>query len=479
MDIKNLTIQEFHDALCAREFSAREAMEESYSTIEKNKDLNAFISLTKEDALCSAGAIDIMIARGENIPMLGGVPIALKDNMLMKGSATTAGSKILNEYVASYDGWVAEKLKALNATIIGKTNMDEFAMGSSNENSAFGPVKNPHNKECVSGGSSGGSAVSVACGATLGSFGSDTGGSIRQPAALCGVVGMKPTYGAVSRFGIMAMASSLDQIGPFSKTVSDSEILFDAIRGKDLHDATTFEKKELRSKPVGEEKKTIIGIPKEYFIEGIDSYVSNYISEAIEKFKKLGFSFKEISLPHTKYALSTYYIIMPAEVSTNLARFDGIRYLGVSEVRSDIKNLKDLYIKTRGVGFGRESRRRILLGTFVLSSGYYDAYYSKAQKVRTLISNDFERAFESVDVILTPTTPTAAFKLGEKTSDPLSMYLFDIFTIPVNLAGLPGISIPVKKFAVGSGELPVNFQLIGKHYHEADLFAVGKEYEKE
>jgi aspartyl-tRNA(Asn)/glutamyl-tRNA(Gln) amidotransferase subunit A len=477
MNIKNLTIQEFHDALCAKEFSAREAMDESYSVIERNKDLNAFISLTKEDALRSADNIDMMIARGEDVHVLGGVPIALKDNMLLSGSMTTAGSKILSEYIASYDGWVAEKLKALNATIIGKTNMDEFAMGSSNENSAFGPVKNPHNKECVSGGSSGGSAVSVACGATLGSFGSDTGGSIRQPAALCGVVGMKPTYGAVSRFGVVSMASSLDQIGPFAKTVSDSEILFNAIRGKDLHDATTFEKKELRSRPIGEERKTVIGIPKEYFIDGVDPYVSKYIDEAITKFKKLGFSFKEISLPHTKYALSTYYIIMPAEVSTNLARFDGVRYLGVSEIEKDVKNLKDLYIKTRGVGFGKESRRRILLGTFVLSSGYYDAYYAKAQKVRTLISEDFTKAFEEVDVILTPTTPTPAFKLGEKTNDPLSMYLSDIFTIPVNLAGLPGISIPVKKFVVGSGELPVSFQLIGKHYHEADLFTLGKEYE--
>lgn len=478
MRINDLTIQEFHDALCAKEFSAHEAMSESYKIIEENRDLNPFIFLTKEDALRSADTIDAMIARGEDISMLGGVPVSLKDNMLVKGSITTAGSKILSEYVASYDGWIAERMKALNAMIIGKTNMDEFAMGSSNENSAFGPVKNPHNKECVPGGSSGGSAVSVACGATLGSFGSDTGGSIRQPAALCGVVGMKPTYGAVSRFGIVAMASSLDQIGPFSKTVSDSEILFNAIRGKDLHDATTFEKKDLRSKPIGEEKKMVIGIPKEYFIDGIDSYVSKYIEEAIEKLKKIGFSFKEISLPHTKYALSTYYIIMPAEVSTNLARFDGVRYLGVSEVRKDVKNLKDLYVKTRGVGFGKESRRRILLGTFVLSSGYYDAYYTKAQKVRTLISEDFKKAFESVDVILTPTTPTAAFKLGEKTSNPFSMYLSDIFTIPVNLAGLPGISIPVKKFVVGSGELPVNFQLIGKHFHETDLFAVGREYEK-
>jgi len=475
MDIKNLSIQDFHDALCAKEFSAREAVEECYKTIDKNKNLNAFITLTKEEAVSNAADIDIKIAKNEKISLLGGVPVAVKDNMLLSGFPATAGSDILREHIAIYNGTVIEKLKTQGATIIGKTNMDEFAMGSSNENSAFGPVKNPHNTERVSGGSSGGSAVAVASGEVVTALGSDTGGSIRQPAAFCGVVGLKPTYGAVSRFGLMAMASSLDQIGPFTKSVSESEIMFNAIRGKDMKDATTFKIRDERSKKNA--KDLVIGIPKEYFIDGIDPYVSKYIESAIEKLKKIGCTFKEISLPHTKYALSTYYIVMPAEVSTNLARFDGVRYSGISEIRKEVNSLKELYLKTRGIGFGKESRRRILLGTFVLSSGYYDAYYSKAQKVRTLISNDFVEAFKEVDVIFTPTTPTAAFKIGEKTSDPLSMYLSDIFTIPVNLAGLPGISIPVKKFIVGSGELPVNFQLIGKHYHETDLFELGKEYE--
>lgn len=475
MDIKNLSIQEFHDALCAKEFSAREVIDECYKEIEKQKKLNAFISLSKEEAIADAANIDVKIAKNETIPMLGGVPVALKDNMLLCGFPATAGSKILREHIATYDGTVVKKLKDQGVSIIGKTNMDEFAMGSSNENSAFGPVLNPHNLDCVSGGSSGGSAVAVASGEVLAAFGSDTGGSIRQPAAFCGVVGLKPTYGAVSRFGLMAMASSLDQIGPLTKTVSDSEIMFNAICGKDMHDATTFESKTERSKESA--KDLVIGIPKEYFINGIAPEVSMEIERVIEKFKKLGYLFKEISLPHTKYALSTYYIIMPAEVSTNLARFDGIRYSGISEIRKEVNSLKELYLKTRGAGFGPEARRRILLGTFVLSSGYYDAYYSKAQKVRALISQDFANAFHDVDVILTPVTPTQAFKMREKTNDPLSMYLSDIFTIPVNLAGLPAISIPTKKYSVGSGELPINFQLIGKHYHEGDLFMVGKEYE--
>ena len=475
MDIKNLSIQDFHDALCAKEFSAREVVDECYKTIDKNKNLNAFITLTKEEAISSAADIDVKIAKNEKISMLGGVPIALKDNMLLSKFPATAGSNILREHIAIYNGTVVDKLKAQGAVIIGKTNMDEFAMGSSNENSAFGPVKNPHDIGRVSGGSSGGSAVAVASGEVIAALGSDTGGSIRQPASFCGIVGLKPTYGAVSRFGLMAMASSLDQIGPFTKSVSESEIMFNAIRGKDVKDATTFKIRDEHSKE--NVKDLVIGIPKEYFIDGIDPYISKHIESAMEKLKKIGCTFKEISLPHTKYALSTYYIVMPAEVSTNLARFDGVRYSGISEIRKEVNSLKELYLKTRGIGFGKEARRRILLGTFVLSSGYYDAYYSKAQKVRTLISNDFVEAFKEVDVVFTPTTPTAAFKIGEKTSDPLSMYLSDIFTIPVNLAGLPGISIPVKKFVVGGGELPVNFQLIGKHYHEADLFELGKEYE--
>lgn len=364
---------------------------------------------------------------------------------------------------------------------MGKTNMDEFAMGSSTENSAFGVTRNPYDLERVPGGSSGGSAAAVAANFALGAFGSDTGGSIREPAAFCGVVGFKPTYGSVSRFGLIAMASSLDQIGPFAKTVEDAEILFDAIRGVDPFDATSVKKDFLPENDLEKIKNLKIGLPKEYFIDGLSVDVKNGVEEAIAKLKTLGFKFKEISLPHTKYALSVYYIIMPAEVSANLARFDGIRYDRIKDI-SKSKNgrsmLQEIYFKNRGERFGAEVRRRILLGAFVLSAGYYDAYYAKAQKVRRLVRNDFDEAFKKVDVILTPVTATSAFKIGEKADDPLAMYLSDIFTIPVNLAGLPGISIPVKKYEIGGKELPVGFQLIGKHFREADIFGIGKQYEK-
>ncbi len=475
MDFKNFTIQSFQEGFRSKEFSALEVTEELFKEIDAHDDeIGAFLSRTKDEAFLAAGRADTLRAEGGELSPLAGVPIAVKDNMLMVGHATTAASKLLEHYTASYDATVISKLKSLNAVLLGKTNMDEFAMGSSTENSAFHITKNPHDTTRVPGGSSGGSAAAVAAGFAVASLGSDTGGSIRQPAALCGVVGMKPTYGAVSRFGLIAMASSLDQIGPFTKTVEDSRILFDAIRGRDVHDATSA---DFNYSPTVEEiKKLKIGIPKEYFVDGIAPDVSKGVTEAIEKLKKLGFSFKEISLPHTKYALSVYYIIMPAEVSTNLARLDGIRYS--RDVR-DVKKLKELYIKNRAHGFGAETRRRVLLGTFVLSSGYYDAYYSKAQKVRRLIQEDFDNAFKEVDVILSPVTPTSAFKIGEKTSDPLSMYLSDIFTIPANLAGIPAISIPVKKYGLGSNELPVGFQLMGKHFHEADLFGIGELYERE
>jgi aspartyl-tRNA(Asn)/glutamyl-tRNA(Gln) amidotransferase subunit A len=351
-------------------------------------------------------------------------------------------------------------------------------MGSSTENSAFHVTKNPHDTSRVAGGSSGGSAAAVSAGMAVAALGSDTGGSIRQPAAFCGVVGMKPTYGTVSRFGLMAMASSLDQIGPFTKTVEDARILFQSIRGKDIHDATSIDASAapFRYSPTQEDiKKLRIGIPKEYFVSGIDPAVSKGVEDAITRLKGLGFTFKEVSLPHTQYALSVYYIIMPAEVSTNLARLDGIRY---SRNISDAKKLKDLYFKNRAHGFGKETRRRVLLGTFVLSSGYYDAYYSKAQKVRRLIKQDFDNAFKEVDVILSPVTPTPAFKIGEKSGDPLSMYLSDIFTIPANLAGIPAISIPVKKYTVGKGELPIAFQLMGKNFHEEDILGIGEMYER-
>jgi aspartyl-tRNA(Asn)/glutamyl-tRNA(Gln) amidotransferase subunit A len=398
--------------------------------------------------------------------------------MLIEGTHTTAGSKILENYTSAYDATVIKKLKKEGAIFLGKTNLDEFAMGASTENSAFGVTRNPYDSERVPGGSSGGSAAAVAAGFALGALGSDTGGSIRQPAAFCGVVGMKPTYGRVSRFGLIAMASSLDQIGPFAKTVEDAEVLFNAIRGADPFDATSTDKDYVPEDDFRRLKELKIGLPKEYFIDGLSSDVKNGVDEAIAKLKSLGFKFKEISLPHAEYALACYYIVVPAEVSANLARFDGIRYDRIRDAESAVRSLRDIYFKNRGERFGAETRRRILLGTFVLSAGYYDAYYAKAQKVRRLIQNDFKEAYKEVDVILTPVAPTAAFKIGEKADNPLAMYLSDIFMVSLNLAGLPGISIPVKKYNLSGGELPVGFQLIGKHFREADILGIGKQYEK-
>lgn len=480
MDIKKLTIASLHEGLTAKDFSAREVAEGYMKAIDTNdKEIGAYLLRMNDAAIAAAAEVDADIAAGKEIAPLAGVPLAVKDNMLIKGYPATAASKMLEHYESAYDATVIEKLKFEYAVFLGKTNLDEFAMGSSTENSAFHVTKNPHDASRVAGGSSGGSAAAVAAGMALAGLGSDTGGSIRQPAAFCGVVGMKPTYGTVSRFGLIAMASSLDQIGPFTKTVEDAKILFHAIKGKDVHDATSIDvvMKPFHYAPKVEEiKKLRIGIPKEYFIDGIDPAVAKGLEEAIAKLKKLGFTFKEVSLPHTKYALSVYYIIMPAEVSTNLARLDGIRY---SRDVKDVKKLQMLYLKNRAHGFGAETRRRVLLGAFVLSSGYYDAYYTKAQKVRRLIKQDFDAAFKDVDVILSPVTPTPAFKIGEKTNDPLAMYLSDIFTIPANLAGIPAISIPVKKYTVGSGEFPIAFQLMGKHFHEADILGIGEMYERE
>jgi aspartyl-tRNA(Asn)/glutamyl-tRNA(Gln) amidotransferase subunit A len=479
MDITKFTIRSFHEGLLARDFSALEATEEYFKKIEsEDKSVGAFLSLLKDEAFVAAGKVDAMHAAGEKLPLLAGVPLAIKDNTLIKGSKTTASSKMLEKYVASYDATVIKKLRDEEGVFLGKTNLDEFAMGSSTENSAFQTTKNPHDHTRVAGGSSGGSAAAVAAGFAIAGLGSDTGGSIRQPAALCGVVGLKPTYGTVSRSGLIAMASSLDQIGPFAKTVEDARILFHSIMGRDIHDATSVDThlpEYHHPRKPEEVKKLCIGIPKEYFISGIDPHIEKGVTEAVNRLKKLGFTFKEVSLPHTKYALSVYYIIMPAEVSTNLGRLDGIRY---SRNVRDNSKLTELYVKNRTYGFGKETRRRILLGTFVLSSGYYDAYYTKAQKVRRLIAEDFEKVFREVDVILSPVTPTPAFKIGEKSSDPLSMYLSDIFTIPANLAGIPAISIPVKKYEVGSGELPIGFQLMGKHFHEEDILGIGECYEK-
>ena len=484
MDISHLTIKKFHDGLLEKKFTALEMAQEFYRYIdEKDPEVGAFLSMGKDTAMKQAEAADIGVAKGENIGLLAGVPMAIKDNMLIEDQPATAGSKILENYKAVYDATVINKLKKAGAVFLGKTNMDEFAMGSSTENSAFKKTKNPHDLERVPGGSSGGSAAAVASGMALGALGSDTGGSIRQPAGFCGVVGLKPTYGAVSRYGLIAMASSLDQIGPFTKTVEDAAILFKEIAGKDQFDATSADAgygDELTMPDLKKIKDMTVGLPDEYFQDGLEPEVAEGMKEAIKKIESLGLKFKKISLPHTKHALSCYYIIMPAEVSANLARFDGIRYLGVESAEKNAQNLSELYRKTRHLGFGAEVKRRIILGTFVLSSGYYDAYYAKAQKARALIKQDFDEAFKDVDVILTPVSPTRAFKFGEKTSDPLSMYLSDIFTIPANLAGVPAISIPAKGHSDGHPrkELPVGFQLIGKHFREADILGLGQFYER-
>ncbi|MST04414.1 MAG: Asp-tRNA(Asn)/Glu-tRNA(Gln) amidotransferase subunit GatA [Candidatus Pacebacteria bacterium] len=491
MNVKDFTIEKYHKGLLNKEFTVASFIEEIFNLIEsEDSRLGAYLSLMKISALDEAKKADEVLAiRGADVlnsqPMFA-VPMAIKDNILIKGHRATAGSKLLENYIASYDATVIRKLKSAGAIFLGKTNMDEFAMGSSTENSAYQKTRNPYDLERVPGGSSGGSAVAVAGHMALGSLGTDTGGSIRQPASLCGAVGLKPTYGAVSRFGAIALASSLDQIGPFAKTVKDVATIFKTISGIDKNDGTSQDIKygeDLINPDFEKIKKLKIGIPKEYFnLEGMDEVTKQGINSVIDFYKKSGFEVKEVSLPNTKYALSCYYIILPAEASSNLARFDGIRYakvgpstpLGVNEIRSNAKNLLDLYVKNKTQGFGDEPKRRIILGTYVLSSGYYDAYYSKAQKVRSLVKKDFTDAFKEVDVILTPVSPTVAFKIGEKSADPLAMYLSDIFTIPVNLAGLPGISIPVK----GINGLPVGFQLIGKSFREADILGLGQYYEK-
>ncbi|MBI3088837.1 MAG: Asp-tRNA(Asn)/Glu-tRNA(Gln) amidotransferase subunit GatA [Candidatus Colwellbacteria bacterium] len=475
MRMTELTIKQLHQGLKNKEFSALEVTEQYLQQIEeKDKSLEAYLSVDREGALNTARGVDELIKKGEAIGPLAGVPLAIKDNILIEGQRARAGSKILKDYTAAYDATVIEKLKKENAVFLGKTNLDEFAMGSSTENSGFKITKNPYDLSRVPGGSSGGSAAAVAANMAAGALGSDTGGSIRQPASFCGVVGLKPTYGAVSRYGLIALASSLDQIGPLAKTVEDAALIFRALAGHDSNDATSVPGvdygDELLNPNLEDLKKLSIGIPEEYFIEGLDSEVAENIEEVRKALESAGFRIKKINLPHTKYALSVYYIILPAEASTNLARYDGLRY----GTRGESRNLLELYYENRGQGFGPEAKRRIILGTYVLSAGYYDAYYSKAQRVRTLVKQDFEEAFKSVDVILAPTAPTPAFKIGEKKS-PMEMYLSDIFTLPVNLAGLPGVSIPVKG---RDGKLSIGFQLVGKPFREADILGVGRIYER-
>jgi len=467
-------IRELHQQLVNKERTAVEIATEALDRLQTlEPKLHSFLLITSDHALATAKTVDEKIASGEEIGLLAGIPIGIKDNMCTKGIRTTCGSKILENFVPPYESTVTEKLKTAGAVMVGKTNLDEFAMGSSTENSAYQVTANPWDLSRVPGGSSGGSAAAVAGGECVVSLGSDTGGSIRQPASLCGIVGLKPTYGLVSRFGLVAYASSLDQIGPFGRRVEDAAILLGAIAGYDPKDSTSI-KTEIPDytqflKP--DLKGLKIGIIQETFGEGLDNEVAETVQKAIEQLKSLGAEIKTISCPRFRYGLPIYYIIAPSEASANLARYDAVKY----GLRQEADNLLSMYKKTRAQGFGTEVKRRIMLGTYALSAGYYDAYYLKAQKVRTLIKQDFEAAFEEVDVLVSPTSPTTAFKAGEKTADPLSMYLSDLMTIPVNLAGLPGMSIPCGFSAEG---LPIGLQLIGNVLREDLLFQVAYAYEQ-
>ena len=469
----SLTIHQLIEQLQAGELSSREVTQACLDRVEKVDDrLNAFISVDAADALAQADAADQSRAAGDALPMLG-VPVAVKDVLAVKDQPLNCASKILGEFNSPYDATVIQKLRAAGAVVFGRLNMDEFAMGSSNENSAFGPARNPWNTDCIPGGSSGGSAVAVAADECIASLGSDTGGSIRQPAALCGCVGLKPTYGRVSRYGLVAFASSLDQVGPFTKDVRDAATLLQVIAGADDRDSTNVPEPvpDYSAALSGDVKGLRIGLPREYQVEGLDPEVKAVTDAAVKQLEALGAEVKEISLPHTEYAIATYYIIATAEASANLARFEGVRY----GARLDGADPEEMNRKTRGAGFGEEVKRRIILGTYVLSSGYYDAYYLRAQKVRTLIRQDFLKAFEEVDLIASPTTPTPAFKIGEKAGDPLQMYLSDIYTISCNLAGMCGISVPC---GFSKDGLPIGLQLLGKPFGEPDLLRAAHAYEQ-
>lgn len=473
IDLKNLTITKARKALDGKEFNAVDLASAYLVEIQKkNGELNAYLEVY-DDVLEQAKVADQMISKGESYPLLG-IPLAIKDVILIKGKKVSAASKILENYVASYDATVIAKLKKQGAVFLGRTNCDEFAMGGSTENSAFGVTKNPHDTSRVSGGSSGGSAVAVAANMALGALGSDTGGSVREPAAFCGIVGMKPTYGRVSRYGLIAMGSSLDCIGEIAKTVQDAEIIYNAVKGNDILDSTTISE-ETYPKP-SPKKELVIGVPYDLVNgdQGISSEAKENFTQTLEKFKKLGFKTKDISLKNLDKALAVYYIIMPAEASTNLARFDGIKY----GLHKDGKNLLEDYMLTKGTGFGKEVRRRILLGTYVLSHGYYDAYYGKAQLIRNSLKEEFNQAFKNVDLIATPTAPDVAWKIGEK-SDPLSAYLADVFTVTANILGVPAVSLPSGFVKVGGGNsLPLGIQFMASHGRENLLFEVGKKFEE-
>lgn len=475
--LNQLTISELAARLAKRETSAREITQACLDQIQHvDNRIHAFLSHDPADALAQADAADRELANGithAQKPLLG-MPIAIKDVINVKGHPLTCGSKLLGKFISPYDATVIQKLKAAGAIVFGRLNLDEFAMGSSTENSAFGLTRNPWDTTRIPGGSSGGSAAAVAAHESIATLGSDTGGSIRQPAALCGCVGLKPTYGRVSRYGLVAFASSLDQIGPFTKDVRDAATLLEILSGVDHADSTSVPQPVPHYSAAlnGEIKGLKLGIAKEYLVGGLDPEVKQAVDAAVKQLEKLGAEIVEVSLPHTDYAVATYYIIATAEASANLARFDGVRYCA----RVDGADPIEMYSKTRGAGFGPEVKRRVILGTYVLSSGYYDAYYLRAQKVRTLIRNDFLKAFEKVDAIVTPTTPTAAFKAGEKSGDPLQMYLSDIFTISCNLAGIPGISIPCG--FTKSPKLPIGLQLLGKPFGEETILKLAHAYEQ-
>lgn len=473
MDLIKLTLTEVRDAIAGKKVSSREVTEAVYKRIEETSDLNTFITLCRESALKAADLADARIARGEKLGALEGVPIVLKDNISLEGERLTCGSKFLDNYIAPFDATVAKKLKAAGAVIVGKANMDEFAMGSSNENSAYGPVKNAVDPTRVPGGSSGGSASSVAAFEAYGALGSDTGGSIRQPAALCGVVGLKPTYSTVSRYGLVAFASSLDQIGPLTRTVRDNAELFNVIAGHDPLDSTSADREENYLDYVPEIKGRTIGLPKEFFGREYSAEVKQSVLAAAKIYEKAGAKLKDVSIGSFDAAIATYYVLACAEATSNLARFDGIKY----GVRAEgAKDYIDVYYRSRTQGFGAEVKRRIMTGNYVLSSGYYDAYYLKASKVRTKIKNDFDAALADCDVLLGPTSPTTAFELGKKVTDVTETYLADVFTVPVNIVGNPAISIPC---GFDRNRLPIGLQLIGKSYGERTLFSMAEAFEKE
>jgi aspartyl-tRNA(Asn)/glutamyl-tRNA(Gln) amidotransferase subunit A len=475
MSLIKLNISQIHQGLKEKDFSALELCQEYLTEIKKkNQDIFAYLFVNQDLVLAKAKQVDQTISSGQDFSLLTGVPGAIKDNILVKGIPCTASSKSLENYLAPYNATVIERLNKENCLILGKTNLDEFAMGSSTENSSFGPTRNPFDLTRVAGGSSGGSAAAVAANLSAFSLGSDTGGSIRLPACFCGAVGLKPTYGTVSRYGLIAFASSLDQIGPIAKTVQDVEIVFNTIKGKDEMDSTSVDLEKNQTDFSINQLK--IGVPKEYLVQGINPEIKQRIEQVVEKYQAKGALIKEISLPSTEQALSCYYIIACSEAAANLARYDGIKYgySAIEQTEEKINNLLDIYLKSREKGFREEVKRRIMIGTYSLSAGYYQAYYLKAQKARNQIINDFDKAFEKVDLIVAPVSPVLPFKIGEKVENPLEMYLADIYTVSVNLAGLPALSMPCGQI----NDLPTGFQIISKHFQEDKIFKAAKFYEK-